>query len=182
MKDTEIGTLSSRLEVNIANLYQLMGESSDVVIKELQIEENTHISLIYIDGLVDTQVLHNSILYSLQEHIPYEQLRGLSPERKFEMIKKQILIAGDIAVIDDYSQFIHHLLSGNIMLLLDGLSSALRIGLPGWEDRNVGSLAHSRLFGVQWKDSLRIYGRIRHWFGEKSKIAIYGWKPFRSEG
>lgn len=79
MKDTEIGTLSSRLEVNIANLYQLMGESSDVVIKELQIEENTHISLIYIDGLVDTQVLHNSILYSLQEHIPYEQLRGFLP-------------------------------------------------------------------------------------------------------
>lgn len=138
MKDTEIGTLSSRLEVNIANLYQLMGESSDVVIKELQIEENTHISLVYIDGLVDTQVLHNSILYSLQEHIPYEQLRGLSPEQKFEMIKKQILIVSDIAVIDDYSQFIHHLLSGNIMLLLDGLSSALRIGLPGWEDRNVG--------------------------------------------
>lgn len=81
MKDTEIGTLSSRLEVNIANLYQLMGESSDVVIKELQIEENTHISLIYIDGLVDTQVLHNSILYSLQEHIPYEQLRGFLPSR-----------------------------------------------------------------------------------------------------
>lgn len=27
MKDTEIGTLSSRLEVNIANLYQLMGKA-----------------------------------------------------------------------------------------------------------------------------------------------------------
>lgn len=89
MKDTEIGTLSSRLEVNIANLYQLMGESSDVVIKELQIEENTHISLIYIDGLVDTQVLHNSILYSLQEHIPYEQLRGFLPSRSLRSLRNR---------------------------------------------------------------------------------------------
>ncbi|WP_449602376.1 spore germination protein [Paenibacillus sp. Marseille-Q9583] len=138
MKSSETGALSNRLKTNIDQLNGLLGESSDVVIKELQIEENTHISLIYIDGLVDTQVLHNSILYSLQEHIPYEQLGKLEPEQKIEIIKKQILIAGDLTVIADYSQFVHELLSGSIMLLLDGTSTALRIGLPGWEDRNVG--------------------------------------------
>lgn len=138
MKSSGTGALSNRLKTNIDQLYGLLGGSSDVVIKELQIEENTHISLIYIDGLVDTQVLHNSILYSLQEHIPYEQLGKLDPEQKIEIIKKQILIAGDLTVIVDYSQFVHELLSGSVMLLLDGTSTALRIGLPGWEDRNVG--------------------------------------------
>lgn len=138
MKSSETGTLSKRLKTNIDQLNGLLGGSSDVVIKELQIEENTNISLIYIDGLVDTQVLHNSILYSLQEHIPYEQLGKLEPEQKIEIIKKQILIAGDLTVIVDYSQFVHELLSGSVMLLLDGTSTTLRIGLPGWEDRNVG--------------------------------------------
>lgn len=138
MKSSETGTLSNRLKTNIDQLNGLLGGSSDVVIKELQIEENTNISLIYIDGLVDTQVLHNSILYSLQEHIPYEQLGKLEPEQKIEIIKKQILIAGDLTVIVDYSQFVHELLSGSVMLLLDGTSTTLRIGLPGWEDRNVG--------------------------------------------
>lgn len=138
MKSSETGRLSDRLKTNIDQLYGLLGGSSDVVIKELQIEENTHISLVYIDGLVDTQVLHNSILYSLQEHIPYEQLGKLEPEQKIEIIKKQILIAGDLTVIVDFSQFVHELLSGSVMLLLDGTSTTLRIGLPGWEDRNVG--------------------------------------------
>jgi spore germination protein KA len=138
MKDSEMGTLSSRLNTNIDQLYRLLGESSDVVIKELLIEDDTHVSLIYIDGLVDTQVLHNSILYSLQEHNRYGQLGNLDPKQKLEMIKRKILIAGDLSYIDDYSQFVHHLLSGNIMLLLDGTSTALRIGLPGWEDRSVG--------------------------------------------
>ncbi|ULO09051.1 spore germination protein [Paenibacillus sp. 19GGS1-52] len=137
MNDTEIGKLSCRLESNIEQLHKLLGESSDLVIKELQLEQDTHVSLIYIDGLVDTQLFHNSILYSLQDSSSSELLRELDPEQKIEMMKKRILMAGDLSVIHDYSQFVHDMLSGNVMLLLDGTSTALRIGLPGWEDRNV---------------------------------------------
>ncbi|MEC0236254.1 spore germination protein [Paenibacillus kribbensis] len=138
MKDTITGTLSHRLEDNVAQLVQLLGTSNDLITKELQLDESTHIALLYIDGLVDTQVLHNSILFSLQERCAPEQLRDLDAHQKMELLRKRMLIAGDLSVTNDLKQFVHELLSGNIMVLVDGTSSALRIGLPGWEDRNVG--------------------------------------------
>ncbi|ASA21593.1 spore germination protein [Paenibacillus donghaensis] len=137
MNDTIMGTLSHRLEENQMQLVQLLGKSTDLVIKELQLDQFTQIALIYIDGLIDTQVLHNSILFSLQDRCTTELLRDLDAGQKLELLRKRILIAGDMSVINDLGQFVHQLLSGNVMVLVDGTSSALRIGLPGWEDRNV---------------------------------------------
>ncbi|AET61017.1 spore germination protein ka [Paenibacillus terrae HPL-003] len=138
MKDSITGTLSHRLEDNVVQLVQLLGKSTDLITKKLQLDESTHIALLYIDGLVDTQVLHNSILFSLQERCTPEQMRDLDANQKMELLRKRMLIAGDLSVTHDLGQFVHELLSGNIMVLVDGTSSALRIGLPGWEDRNVG--------------------------------------------
>ncbi|GGF99336.1 spore germination protein KA [Paenibacillus albidus] len=137
MKDTVMGTLSQRLEENQIQLNQLLGKSTDLVTKELQLDSSTHIALVYIDGLVDTQVLHNSILYSLQEGAIQDQFKDLDPFQKLELLRKRILIAGDLSVTHDFKQFVHQLMSGNVMVLVDGTADALRIGLPGWEDRNV---------------------------------------------
>ncbi|MBT2288459.1 spore germination protein [Paenibacillus albidus] len=137
MKDTVMGTLSHRLEENQIQLHQLLGKSTDLVTKELQLDSSTHIAVIYIDGLVDTQVLHNSILYSLQDGAIQDQFKGLDSFQKLELLRKRILIAGDLSVTHDFEQFVHQLMSGNVMVLVDGTADALRIGLPGWEDRNV---------------------------------------------
>lgn len=137
MEDILRSPLSHRLEDNQKQLSQLLGKSTDLIIKELQLDPCTQIAVIYIDGLVDTQVLHNSILFSLQECCAPELLRDLDAGQKFELLQKRILIAGDLSVTDDLKQFAYQLMSGNVMVLVDGISSALRIGLPGWDDRNV---------------------------------------------
>lgn len=67
LKDAVNGELSCRLEDNDDQLYKLLGQSSDLVRKRLQLGERTELAIFYIDGLIDTQLLHNSILYSLQE-------------------------------------------------------------------------------------------------------------------
>ncbi|WP_082726780.1 spore germination protein [Paenibacillus riograndensis] len=137
MKDTNFGKLSSCLKDTQQQLVQLFGKSTDLVFKELQPDHCTQIAVIYIDGLVDTQVLHNSILFSLQESCTPDRLKGLDAGQKLELLYKRILMAGDISVTRDLKTFVHQLLSGNVMVLVDGTPSALRIGLPGWEDRNV---------------------------------------------
>ncbi|WP_081954744.1 spore germination protein [Paenibacillus graminis] len=137
MKDTNFGTLSSCLKDNQMQLVQLLGKSTDLIIKELQPDQATQIAVIYIDGLIDTQVLHHSILFSLQERCTPDQLRDLDAGQKFELLHKRILMAGDMSVTHDLEPFIHQLLSGNVMVMVDGTPAALRIGLPGWEDRNV---------------------------------------------
>lgn len=135
---TETDNLSPHLADNAALLTRLLGNSTDLVIKELQPDHSTLMNVIYIDGLVHTQVLHQSILYSLQDRFVMERLNGLDAEQKLELLYKQILIAGDVSITRSSKHFVHELMSGNVMIMVDGTATALRIGLPGWEDRDVG--------------------------------------------
>lgn len=137
MKSTVEGKLSSRLEVNNEQLYKLLGESTDLVRKQLKLGEHTELAIFYIDGLIDNQLLHNSILYSLQEGRTSALLEEQDPDKKLEILTNRVLMAGDLTLVQDYAQFVHDLLSGNVMLMVEGTMSALRIGLPGWEDRGV---------------------------------------------
>ncbi|MFC6650437.1 spore germination protein [Paenibacillus rhizoplanae] len=137
MKGTVEGKLSSRLEVNHEQLYKLLGESTDLVRKQLKLGKHTELAIFYIDGLIDNQLLHNSILYSLQEGRTSVLLEEQDPDKKIEILTSRVLMAGDLTVVQDYAQFVHDLLSGNVMLMVEGTASALRIGLPGWEDRGV---------------------------------------------
>lgn len=137
MKDETKGQLSSRLEDNAEQLSQLLGQSTDLISKRLQLGEHTELIVFYIDGLIDNQLLHNSILYSLQEGRICALLEEEDPERKIELLSKRVLLAGDVMIVREYAPFIHDLLSGNVMIMVEGSAEALRIGLPGWEDRNV---------------------------------------------
>lgn len=137
MRKVDSGAMSSRLAANREELYRLLGASSDLVYRQLQLGEHTELGLFYIDGLIDTELLHHSILYSLQEGRISGLLEGRSPDEQIGLLATRILMAGDLTVIDNYGHFVHDLLSGNVMVMVDGTSAALRIGLPGWEDRTV---------------------------------------------
>lgn len=130
----------SSLQENEILLQQALGGSTDLVKKKLILGTNTELALFYIDGLVDTGILHNSILYSLTERgfSEFDEPEKMDPAQKLQLLKDYILMAGDIKEIADYDKLLHDLLSGCIILLLEGANNALRIALPGWEDRNVG--------------------------------------------
>ncbi|MEK5163731.1 spore germination protein [Paenibacillus sp. FSL R5-0527] len=134
------GQLLSSLQENEILLQQALGGSTDLVKKKLILGANTELALFYIDGLVDTGILHNSILYSLTERgfSEHDDLKKRNAEQKLGLLKDYVLMAGDIKEIADYDKLLHDLLSGCIILLLEGANNALRIALPGWEDRNVG--------------------------------------------
>lgn len=138
MKERTSDALSQHLEENSTLLAQLLGKSTDLVIKELQLDDTNRINVIYIDGLVNTQVLHQSILFSLQDSFVRDQLKGLTGDETLDLLYKRVLIAGDMSITRSSKQFVHELLSGNVMILVDGTAAAIRIGLPGWEDRDVG--------------------------------------------
>ncbi|MBY0013361.1 spore germination protein [Paenibacillus typhae] len=137
MREKHEEALSSRLDDNRQQLRELLGSSTDLVSKELLLGENTRIFIFYIDGLVDTGLLHNSILYSLQGNRVPDMLAGLNPDKTVELLRQRILMAGDLTVVNQRDQFVHDLMSGSVMLMVDGTANALRIGLPGWEDRAV---------------------------------------------
>lgn len=116
---------------------QLLGNSTDLIMKPLQLDDHTALLLVYIDGMINTEVLHNAILYSLLSRTTVEQLQHLKGEQMLTRLHERLLIASDASLVADREEHIQLLMSGDILLVTAGTDMALRIGLPGWEDRNV---------------------------------------------
>jgi len=131
--------LSKRLADNIKAIKNEMGDSGDVVIRELIIGGDLNIdgALIFIDGLINSIIVNDSIIHPLIAHARYNNLPTESKENILDYIQKAILSANEIEQASNKSDAINGFLSGDVLLLVDGIDKALIINSKGWEQRSV---------------------------------------------
>ncbi|MHA7966370.1 spore germination protein [Paenibacillus sp. CAU 1782] len=128
--------ISGVLRDTIETIRQTMGNCHDLIVKEFKCLKRWPAALLYVDGMVDQQLLHGSILPSL---ISNQELgEDLEGDEFIHYLLHEVLVAGDVQRIDDMERLFTDLLSGNVLLLLDGRASAWRIAAAGREDRNIG--------------------------------------------
>lgn len=129
--------ISMNLAENIEFFRLILGNSNDIKIHEFIFGSNCEFSgvLIYIDGLVDNLEITESILKPIILNKNFEE----NAIENFTMmnLKKSIICSGDITESSIYSNLFEGCLSGNTILLVDGLSTGLVISTKGWEKRNV---------------------------------------------
>lgn len=126
------GRIDPSLRNNLDAVRSAMGGSQDVIFREFVLQGGTEAALVYIDGLINSQLLHDSILESLLNGGASGAGRSL-----LDSVVKEILVAGDIGRTSDLNVLYDNLLSGDAVLLIDGCEEAVRIGVSGAEDRNV---------------------------------------------
>jgi len=134
-------SLKSSLKDSIQYISNKLGNSSDIVIREIQLGENNQIkaAIFYTDGLTDTKSVQDFILEPLMASIPATQLEQIisSQEQAFQVLKNQILVAGEVKDVTEFESLFTSLLSGDVILLLDGYTQGVSIGMRGWKDRGV---------------------------------------------
>ncbi|WP_020619688.1 spore germination protein [Paenibacillus daejeonensis] len=114
-----------------------LGHSTDLVTRQMQVMHAWPAALLYIEGMVDTQMLHQSILESLMQEVrPLPEWEG-DKSACLTYLRNEVLVAGDMETVDKLSDLLDFLLAGSVILQLDGLSTAIAISACGWEDRNV---------------------------------------------
>ncbi|MBW7453529.1 spore germination protein [Paenibacillus sepulcri] len=131
--------LHENLKENITHIYHVMGASPDLIIKEISLSGTVSTALIYIDGLVDVKELHNCVINNLMssKSIPSIQEMDSRSSSVLAYIRNDILMAGDVSIVADLDTMMTYLLSGDAILLVNGFRECLRIGVAGWECRNV---------------------------------------------
>ncbi|TCZ74012.1 spore germination protein [Paenibacillus albiflavus] len=133
--------LQSSLQENIQYITNKLGNSSDIVFREIQIGTVNQIqaAILYTDGLTDTKSVQDFILDSLMAPISANQLEQMisSQDQAFHILKNQILIAGEVKDVTEFDSLFTSLLSGDVILLLDGYAQGITIGMRGWKDRGV---------------------------------------------
>ncbi|MGM7700367.1 spore germination protein [Pseudalkalibacillus sp. Hm43] len=119
-----------KLEDNINEMKQSIGNSMDIIVREFLIQENLNGAIIYTKGLTDLQMI--------QELLESLMLHGDEDKRiQFEDVKKSILTVSQVEEQKEMSQLLTGLLSGDSILFLDGYETALLINTRKWKGRGV---------------------------------------------
>ncbi|MDI2588910.1 spore germination protein [Psychrobacillus sp. NEAU-3TGS] len=134
-------TLKTSLQANIKIVKATLGESTDIVIREIRIGNKGTLKagIMYTDGLSDAPSIQKFIMESLMLEIKETELESeLTPNPKLlDTIKDFALTVGEIRDVTDFDMLFTTLLSGNVILLIDGYSEGMTLGNKRWAERGV---------------------------------------------
>ncbi|WP_431523639.1 spore germination protein [Paenibacillus pabuli] len=109
-------------------ICDFMGNSSDFVIREITIG-SYHAALFYLDGMTDMQKVQDNVIRPLHE--------TSSDDISLAFLKDSVLDVGEASFTDNFQDALDQILSGGLLLLIDGMNDGLVISLPGWEERSI---------------------------------------------
>lgn len=120
--------IEKKIEANRQMLDEMFQDSSDVIIRDFQIENGPKAIIFFVDGLVTS----SSIDQALKSLMVLE-----GDARTVEQVFMQTLPVGQSIKVNYYSEMLVNVLSGDTGLFIDGNESAICMGLRGGQRRSV---------------------------------------------
>ncbi|CEH28532.1 spore germination protein [Aneurinibacillus migulanus] len=133
--------LQTNLQENIQKIKKDLGNSDDIVIREVWIGKTRDVkaAIIYTDGLADNTTINEFIMESLMQDAKKSEIdKALSSSQSLVHVLKDVALAvGDVQDITDFQTLYASLLSGDAVILLDGQKQGFSAGTRGWKDMGV---------------------------------------------
>lgn len=131
--------LDISLKKNIQEINETLGNSSDVIVREIRIgkEKRIKAAIIYVDGLVDNVSIYNFIMETLMVDFPQTNLVNVESNAILKFLKETVLPVGSITDVYDYNTMLESLLSGQVIVLIDGCLEGISIEMKGGKEREI---------------------------------------------
>jgi Bacillus/Clostridium GerA spore germination protein. len=129
LKEEIKDNISWDVEKDVKYIKDLLKDNSDVVFRQFRIQK-MNAAIIYIDGMSDKFLINDYVLESLMHED--------EPIRDVHDIKDKILTVSDMREVEKLSEGINAMLSGETLMLIDGLGVAFIIATRSWPARGVG--------------------------------------------
>jgi hypothetical protein len=130
-EEPEQQKLFSNLHQNEERLRLIYANCSDVIYRSFLISGKTKATLIYIDGLSDSEGIETYVIRPLMRE-------GIKERIDFRQLFEQEISVSDVNECSTFSECITYLSSGNPILLCDNNeASAIALGLNQWEKRSI---------------------------------------------
>ncbi len=131
--------ISKSLKSNIDFIKQSLDDCNDLIIREFVIGDGYKCALVLIDGLTTGQYIHDYILRTLMVEVRSTDLtKDIKNEQDlFKLLKNNMISLPDLKEGSEFNEIMSQLLSGNSILLVDGIASAFIVETKGWQDRGV---------------------------------------------
>ncbi|WP_394238660.1 spore germination protein [Niallia oryzisoli] len=134
-QNKEEDSISSDLSDNEQQLKKLFEHCSDFVIRPVFVTDNVKLLLIYLDGLIDTNLLDEVFLKPM---IVEGKPQGVEETSSVGKIIGQHLIAiTQVKNVTNLSELVDGILKANVGVVIDGEDKAMLAELPGFEKRSI---------------------------------------------
>jgi spore germination protein len=128
LKEIVRDLITPKVDENISYLKELFKDTSDIVYRQFKVA-NWNAAVVYVDGMADKLLLNNFVMESLM-------LESQRVENVMQ-IKDKILTVSDMKEVLKLSEAVNAILSGDTMLLIEDIPSALIIATRFWPARGV---------------------------------------------
>lgn len=143
--------LKKDIKENLGIVDEYLYDCDDVVIRDFYMGRTPkhEMSVVYIDGLVDTKMVQEDVLKSLMIFTRQTSLEYSVGEKYFEMVREGLLTVAEIEVVDNFGEALMGVLSGDTVLLLNKIEKAIVLNTRGWERRGVEEPSTEAVIRVQ---------------------------------
>ncbi|KKI94189.1 spore gernimation protein KB [Bacillus sp. SA1-12] len=132
--------LVQTLESNIHKIKEALGRSGDLIIRQFNMGEPFHqkVATIYINGLTDKKLMGNFIIEKLiNKASVLEHEKPWSPVELGQYILDGILSTTHVEEVTELNKLFSFLLSGQTIVIVDGLAQAYACASQGGELRSI---------------------------------------------
>ncbi|WP_299739210.1 spore germination protein [Rossellomorea sp. y25] len=123
------------LKENIEHIRNTFHDTSDLIVRNLKsgCEGSLEMNIVYLDGIIDTDVIQDYVVKPLLE--PFET-EGLN-ESLIDQIMERIVESADVKTTTQYQELTNGIVQGSTVLLIDGFPEGIIIPSPKWAERSV---------------------------------------------
>lgn len=144
---TDYKMLKSAVQDNIAAMKQLLGDSDDLVVRELQSRAGgvrKGMALLFIDGITEEKALQQFIIEPLLQAGTDTAASGNEEgtESFLDYLSHSVLTAGKVDQVNQQEPAADALINGNVLLFVEGIAAALQMSMISWEQRAVNEPAN----------------------------------------
>ena len=129
---SENRALEESLPDNLIYFRKEFDGSADLTIRELDIA-GTRAAIITIEGMINKEVLANSVINPIREGVFFET----DPIEKFEYLRDSLLSTSEQVQITTFEEAFQFIMSGFAVIALDGCNFMLAIGIQGFNFRSI---------------------------------------------
>ncbi|HZJ83498.1 MAG TPA: spore germination protein [Clostridia bacterium] len=134
-------TLTDTAQANLEIFKAFLEDSSDAVFREFKLgSQGIPCALVFIDGLVDSDIINENILRVLMYEITMLEKTSdqtIEIENAYEYVRQQVLSVAEIQEASTLDKSINLVMSGEVALMIEGSSKILIINARGWPARSV---------------------------------------------
>jgi spore germination protein KA len=127
------------INANLNYFKNVTKNCHDVVIRPFKIGKNPDLSafLVYIDGMVDKELLNKSIVTPLMLNSQEEEINNFLKDNPYDYIENHLLASASLQDTKQLEKAVSFVHSGSTAIFIDGLDKALIVGTEGYSSRNV---------------------------------------------